>query len=209
MLRPDEAANRSVIERDERLRSNIGRGAKAIASIATTAAAPAIGSRILPFLSEYIPVDLAMKGISKISPKVGDFLRKGMESGLDVKEGLNFLKDKLTPKESAEESRNIIEQYDPELHQFLDQEIKKGRTPIEAGALAQLNKKFTSSITKLTKDHKTPWSGILQSVYGGQQSQAQPTQEQQTNQLNQQQPGQGQAALMAILQKLQQSRGGQ
>lgn len=197
-LRPDEQANLSEIERAESRDSNLKKGIKLATSLS-------LGSKVLPFLNEYIPADLAMKGISKVAPKVGEFLKKGTASGLNLKDGLDYLKNEFTSQESkkqpAKENRNIIEQYSPELHQFIDEQVKNGRSPLEAGALAQHDKRFSNIISKLSKDHKTPWSGILQTVYGNIQSQ-------QTKQNNQtQQPGQGQAALMSILQKLQQSRG--
>src|SRR6185312_10659550 len=112
---------------------------------------------------------------------------------------------KMTDKqEPPKESRNIIQQYSPELHQFIDQEVRKGHKPIEAGAIAQADKRFKDIISKLTKDHQTPWSNILESVYGGGEQALPPQNPQQP----QQQSGQGQQALMAILQKIQQSRGG-
>jgi hypothetical protein len=210
VLRSEEQANEAEVERDKRFRGNVGKGAAAAASIGTAAVAGPLAARVMPFLNQYIPAALAVKGINKVSPKLGSFLKKGEEMGLNVQEGLDFLKEKLTKgTETAKESRNLIQQYSPELHEFIDQEIKKGRTAIEAGAIAQHDKRFKDVITKLSKDHKTPWSSILESVYGS-QGQAQPqSQQQQPPQQPGQQGGQGQAALMAILQKIQQSRGGQ
>jgi hypothetical protein len=228
-MRPSERASEEIVKRNERFNENVKSGAKTAAS----AALAATGARILPFLSEHIPVDLAIKGISKISPKIGDFIKKGMEKGLDIKDGFQFLKDQIQPKEEKEsekqreqpkENRNIIQQYSPELHEFLQGQIQQGRSPIEAGSLAQLgtgSEKFKKIIAQMEKDHKAPFSAILQMAYGGgeqtqgqpqqqtqpgQQQQTQPGQQQQTQQG--QQPGQGQQALMAILQKIQQKRGG-
>ena len=227
IMRPDEKANQSEIERDERFRSNVNKGVATAASLGSAAVGAGVAGRIMPFLSKYVPVDLAMKGISKISPKLGDFLKRGQSMGLNVEEGLSYVKDQLTPKkEEPKEQRNIIEQYSPELHQFIISEMQQGRSPMEAGALASMEGKstkgFKSAIDKIVKDHKAPWSAILQTVYGDQG--VKKGQQQQPNQPHpnsakgqqmarqeaaQQQPGQGQAALMAILQKLQQSRGGQ
>jgi hypothetical protein len=52
-------------------------------------------NKILPFLNEYIPEELALKGINKVSPKIGSFLQKGLASGLPIAGGLAFLKDQL------------------------------------------------------------------------------------------------------------------
>jgi hypothetical protein len=186
ILRSDEEANQAEVERDRKLRGNIGKGISAASSLATAAIASPLASKVMPFLNQYIPPALAMKGIEKVSPKLGSFLKKGQKMGLDVQEGLDFIKDKFDgeKKESPKENRNIIQQYSPELHQFIDQQVKSGRSAIEAGAIAQADKRFSGIINKLSKDHKTPWSNILESVYG-KGDMAQPNQQQE------QQQGQG------------------
>lgn len=172
IMRPDEIAGQSEIERDQRFRSNVGKGIGTAATIAGGVAA-ASTAKILPWLSSYIPVDLAMKGISKVSPKLGDFLKRGQAAGLNIEEGIQYLRDQAPKQEKvAKENRNIIEQYSPELHQFILGEIKLGRNAMQAGALASADKKrFKKIIDKITKDHKTPWSAILQTVYGSGETQ--------------------------------------
>lgn len=214
-MRPDEEANRAEIERDQRFRSNVAKGVGTAATLATGAAT----ARVMPFLSKFIPVDLAMKGLNKVSPKIADFLKKGQSMGLNIEEGLDYLRENITPKkqEPPKQNKNIIEQYSPELHEFIMGEIQKGRSPIEAGAIAGLGAKgmpdFRKIISKLTKDHKSPWSAILETVYGqqgGQKAQAQPQnpQQQQPNPAAQQgQAGPGNQALMAILDKINQKLG--
>lgn len=86
--------------------------------------------------------------------------------------------------------QNIIEQYSPELFQFISDLIGKGRSPLEAGALAQLDKRFMKVIKSMETDHKTPFSSILQSVFGS------------TQQNKQQQGADTDQALMAALQKI-------
>lgn len=193
VLRSDEAANQAEVERDKKFRGSVGRGAASAASIAAGTAAGTMASRIMPFLNQYIPAGFAMKGINKVSPKLGSFLQKGHEMGLDVEDGLNFIKEKIggENKEPAKQQRNIIEQESPELHTFIDQEIRKGRKPIEAAALAQNDKRFGSIIQKLMKTHKTPWSSIIESIYGN-GDMAQPSQQQAQPQGQQQQTQQGQ-----------------
>ncbi len=219
VLRSDEVANQAEVERDQRFRGNVAKGITSAGSLATAAVGGGLAARVLPFLNQYIPPGLAMKGINKVSPKLGAFLQKGHEMGLDVEEGLGFIKDKLTAdkKEPAKQDKNIIEQYSPELHQFIMEQVKNGRSPIEAGALATMEKKggpnFKSIIAKLTKDHNAPWSSILETVYGqqggqksqGQQQQQSPSQQAQPNQGTQ--SGSGQQALMAILAKINQKLG--
>jgi len=215
-LRPDELANIAEEERDARVRGRISAGIGAVTSLGAAAGgaiSAGVVGKIAPFLNKYIPVDLAIKGISKVSPKLGAFLQDGLSKGLDAKEGLAFIKEKAglggekreEPKKEAEK-KNIVEMYSPELHQFILDQMNQGRSPLEAGALASLEKKgqkdFKKIIKKIEGDHKAPWSAILQTVYGQGEKAQQPQQ-----QAQQQKPlGQGQAALMAILQKLQQAR---
>lgn len=102
--RPDEIYSeekiRSARESDSRLRQ----GASAIAGIATAAGATGIASRVMPFLSKYIPSDLALKGINKVAPNIGKYLKKGMEKGLNIQDGLDFVKNGLNREESSIEA---------------------------------------------------------------------------------------------------------
>ncbi len=192
-------------------------------SFGTGALGVKAASKILPFLNQYIPEDLAYKGINKVMPGLGDFLKKGMKQGLTLKSGLDFLKNEVE-KEPAKDKRNIIEQYSPELNNYISQEIKKGRQPLEAGALAQIQDKFKKSIKKMEEDHKSPFSSILQSIFGGgqqatqqpqpMQSQQNPLQAQQGQQMQQagqgqgaQQMGPGEQALMQQMQMISQKLG--
>ncbi len=172
VLRPDEKAVESEIERDQQVRSTLGKAAKTAASAGTAVALGpgGVGARVLPFLNKLIPAELAMKGLSKVSPKIANFLKRGQSLGLNVEEGIQYLRDSIKPNEEKPEkpkdNRNIIEQYSPELHQFISQEVSGGRTPIEAAAVAQNDKRFSEVIKKLSKDHNTPWSSIIDSIYG-------------------------------------------
>lgn len=128
-------------------------------------------SKSLPFLNSQIPLDIATKGLSKLDPRIGKFINGAAKAGYGIEDAFNFFKDKATQgaQEASQpkDQRSIIEQYSPELHQFLIGEIQKGRSPIEAGALAQLQKPFMKVIEKMQKDHKTNFSSILQSIFGG------------------------------------------
>lgn len=199
-LRPDERVLEEEVKRNERFNQGLKTAGKAALQVGTTAAGFGLSSKILPFLSELIPADLALKGINKISPAVGSFLKKGMSNGLDLKEGFDFLKEKFQPKaEPAKQDRNIIQQYSPELFQFIDGKIKEGLSPLQAGAVASSQKQFQDVIKKMKKDHKADFADILQTVFG--------TAEQPQSQM--QQPPQGQpqqgnvdAQLMAAFDKI-------
>lgn len=215
-LRPEEQALFSNIRKEQStnrmvkgaLNTAVGLGVAAFGAPVLSS----LGQKIMPFLNEYIPQDLAVKGISKLSPKLGEFLKQGEEAGLNVQEGLNFIKERLGSKK-PNENRNIIQQYSDKLNQFIENEIKKGRNPLEAAAIARTNKEFDQIIKKMEKDHKTNWSSIIESIYGlGEQAPGgQPQAEsgiQQPQQQGAAQPGPGQQALMAILSKINQKIGG-
>lgn len=192
--------------------SAVGGGVAKLGSQAVSKLIPGVAA----FLSEYIPDNLSQKGLSKLDPRFGKFIQGAIDEGYSYEDLRGFMGDKIKKEQPAKEDRNIIQQYSPELHQFIDQQVKSGRKPIEAAAIAQQDKKFSNIIKKLSKDHKTNWSQIVESIYGGmgqaqpQQAQQQPQEQMQgQQQAPQQAQGQGQQALMAILQKIQQARGGQ
>jgi hypothetical protein len=210
-LRPSERAADAEIERSQKLNKSVKTGI----GIAGTALSAGVASKLTPFLSEYIPTDLAIKGISKISPKLGDFLQRGLSQGLDAKEGLGYIKDNFSKsdKKMAANQKGIIKQYSPELYQFISEQIQNGIPPIQAATSALKSGKFKKAITDMILHHKTPFSSIIESDFGTaqqpqQQGSQQPQQRPSQGQQMQQQPGQGQQALMSILQKINQTRGG-
>lgn len=186
------------------------KAAKTLGSIGASAATAYLGggviNRVLPFLSKYIPEDLAIKGLNKIDPRYGKFINKALSAGKSFEEVKEFIGEKIQGKqestEKTPEQRSIIEQYSPELFQFLKGEIDKGRAPLEAGALAQSQGSFKNIIKKMSEDHKAPFSSILESVFGGAQQPKQQMQQPQDQNLSQQRQGNGDQALLAALDKM-------
>src|ERR1017187_9128627 len=152
MSRPDEIASQSLVRKNQEEESRHKSIGKTALDLATTATGIGLTAKIAPFLSKYIPADLAMKGINKVSPQLGSFLKKGMEKGLNIEDGIDFIKNQFAPKEEekksekAKENRNIIEKESPELHQFISDLIKKGETPTKAASKAYNDKKFMKAI---------------------------------------------------------------
>lgn len=215
MMRPDEQANQAEIIRDQRMRNTVGKGIGTAVGAAGLAGS-GIASRVVPLLSEYVPIDLAMKGLRKISPPIADFLERGQKAGLNIKEGMEYVKNNLTPKEEAQQDkRNLVEMHSPELHQFITQHIKSGKSHKQAGALAKLPRKegdFNKVIDKLMKEHNATWEDILESVYGGQQGsqQPQPTMQAQAQQQSQpQQQGPINSKLSSMFDRVDKFLGGQ
>lgn len=187
------------------------RPVEAAASVAGIGLKGAIGGRVMSMLNKYVPSSLMAKGLNKIDPRLGKLMYLGQESGHSTEDIAQFITGKMRtfePKEVPKQEKNIIEQESPELHSFLDQEIRGGRKPIEAAALAQNDKRFSDVVKKLMQKHKTPWSKIIESIYGigdtalpsGQQ--AQPQQPQQGAQ-----PGPGSQKLMDIMTQINQKLG--
>ena len=184
---------------------------------------PAIGALI----SKYVPDELSKAGLKKLDPRMGKFIDGGLKEGYayeDIRKNLEERVEKTQEQEQEQpqQSKNIVEQYSPELHSFISDQIKKGRNAYQAGAIASKDKRFADAIKKLTKDHGLPWHDILTQIYGGdgvQKKQGMMQQEDarfqtgygdqldQQGQQGQQQPGQGSQALMAILQKINQTLG--
>lgn len=160
---------KEAAEELKRQQQEPGKFLKSLAGNVATGAGFAGGaslfSKMVPFLNKYVPVDLASRALSKISPQLGKFIKESAENGHDPEEVRDFLGERVE-EHRAQQKRNIIEQYSPELYSFMDTEIKKGRSPIEAGAIAQHDKRFSQTIKKISKDHKADWSAIIQSVFG-------------------------------------------
>lgn len=155
MQRPDELAADAIIkenrETDEKQKRFLRNAGKTALSAAGTAALGVTGtlnaSRILAFLNDLIPVDIAVKGISKISPKIGNILQKGVADGLDIKEGLKLLKDNLAPAQDDEQSKiDAAMQQSNQMQQKLDQFSKSSpsqvnmppQNPKQSGIMDQL-----------------------------------------------------------------------
>ncbi len=180
--------------------------AKNASSIAGTAASAYFGgtaaTKVLALVNKYVPQDLMVKGLSKIDPRYGKFINKALSAGKSIDEVRDYITERaeegLQQSAPPKTDKNIIEQYDPELHTYLKDKLKSGLSLIEAGQKALGHGRFKKAVDKLTKDHKAPWSTILESVYGGQNKAQQPQ--------PQQQQQQGSQALMGMIQKLQQAR---
>jgi len=138
-------------------------------------------SKVLPFLSKYIPADLAIKGLTKIDPRFGIFINTALKKGKSFDEIKQFIQGEvekgqqqesetepnLSPsgfpikeknqqqtnpkKQNAKDQRNIIEQYSPELHQMLSKHVTAGRSPTEAAALAANEGKGQKSFKAIIK----------------------------------------------------------
>lgn len=186
----------------------LGGGAASFGSKALSKLVPAVGALI----NQYVPENLSISGLNKIDPRFGKFIQGAIKEGYSYEDLREFIGDKINKSQSSEpakQNKNIIEQYSPELHQFILGEIQSGQTPMQAGARAVFDKSknFEKIIRKMEKDHKTNWSDIIETIYGNQEKAQTSNQPQQSNQQEQKENGSGQQALMAILEKINQRLG--
>lgn|SRR5574338_564373 len=184
---------------------------KGVGVAASIAGGSSLINRLLPLLSSHIPEKIAKKGIEKVNPQLGNFVESATNFGYDFYQVRDFLRAKAAEEQKTQEEKkdikspskgNIIQQYSPQLHEFLTEEIQKGRSPLEAGALASIQDSFKPIIKKLVQDHQSPFSSILETVYGSTQ---QPSVARSQTQPSQPTGGQGKAALAQILQELTQA----
>jgi len=228
-MQPYQTATEEIARQGQAPKRLLQQGIGAATAITgATAFGKSLAQKTLNLVNKYIPENLAIKGLEKLDPRYGKFIKKMMDSGAEWNEIAEFIGGKAQEgldqeqetQEPAKDIRNLIEKHSPELHQFISNQMKKGKSHKEAGALARIGtggKAFDKVIDKLTKEHKTTWEDILDAVYGGAQGQPQPAQApaaQQQQAAQPQQPqqvqgGPGQQALMGILNKINQAMGGQ
>jgi len=212
---PYREAGKKILEREEvPLKTGLALGKAAIGSAGVSAAGYAganLMKRALPFLSKFIPESTAIKGLDKIDKRFGDFAKKALEAGYDFEEVKDFIEkkssEKSTQKENSQENKNIIEQYSPELFQFIQDNINQGKDLMQAGALAQNDSRFANIVQKISKDHKTNWSSILQTVFGNMPTATSQNQMVESNMQNQQGMSAGQQAIIQQLQRINQAIG--
>jgi len=145
-----------------------------VAGVAGIGPAANLVKKVLPFLSEFVPENLVQKGLSKINPRLGKFVKDTQGAGFGIDEIKGFIKDKIQP---AKQSGNVIEQYSPELFQFISEGVKKGLSPYKVASKAYEDKNFRGIIDKLTQDHKSSFAEILDSIFGSEGTQENTRQE--------------------------------
>lgn len=171
-MRPDELAAQRDIERSR----DWDKGIKGAATTAVAAGMGVAGSRLLPLLGEFVPMELAMKGINKIAPKVGDFLQRGQKAGLDLRDGLDFLKNQIERSaERKEESKiNPFQNFEnefPRLSEALNRIVEQGQ-PAEAAAAILKNASWAKSdINKLEKNVGKNFVDFVKEMFGSPQNQ--------------------------------------
>jgi hypothetical protein len=198
-LRPDELSSLSQIERNKRKDSLIKKGASAVVGTGATLLGAGLASKVMPFLNEFVPLELALKGINKVAPQIGQFLKKGQSMGLNVQQGLQFLKNNLQPNQQTQQA-NPLQEFEtnyPDIAQALNGYIQQGQSPDAAAAILKSSTPFGKKIQDLEKsvgknfiDYVLELFGNPQQQISQQPQQAAPQAQQQMQQPHQaQQPG--------------------
>lgn len=186
-------------------------------------------NRILPFLSKYIPSQLAIKGISKVDPRLGKYINSSLSQGHPLDDVMGLLKETFgeEDEESNLNKEDAVKKYNEHkkkgltegLQEDLDKTYgKKGKFENVYDELLNALQNGQVSVGDNTKDPilqmakpyydkgfiKTPddMKGFINEYIFSKQGQQQPEQQQQAPQ-----QGQGQQALMQAIQQLQQIRG--
>lgn len=203
--RPDELASMAEIERGKKYR---GLAKSTISTAASLGGYTQLAGKLLPFLNENLPIDIAMKGIKKFSPNLAKLLNKGATMGLDIGEGLEYIKDRISPKPEEKTSifKDLIKGIDiaslPESQQKQLGFLQMAAEELEKKGVGPNDEPFK----KLAKKIKDVLKGKTK-VLEAEAMEMQPEQSIQPQQAAQQ-VGPGQQALMAILQKIQAQRTG-
>lgn len=198
-MEPYQRAGDNLRERNA-LPGKLVKGAASVAGNAALAASGAglasagvrVASKVMPFLSEHIPMSLAIKGLSKINPKLGQFVSKAMDEGYDFEEVKQFIGEKMEPKQEPAKQdiekkdpsqSNLLGQFSPELQSFIEQQIQSGKAPDHAAASAMPRAEFSELIRDIEKKTKKKFTALVRELYEGKavqqaesQQQAQPAQ---------------------------------
>lgn len=66
-------------------------------------------SQILPFLNQLLPAGLAVKGLSKLDPRMSKFFTNAAAAGFGTSAALDYLRNKFTPEGKQSNERSLKE----------------------------------------------------------------------------------------------------
>lgn len=113
----------------------------------------ALLKKVLPFLSKYIPQALAIQGMKKVAPKIGEFVETSISQGHQFDDVSNFIKEKSGVKgeDFAQENEQQPQQGqqqkmsvgDQEAQRFQEYYGQKQNNQSDAALMEVLNKILT------------------------------------------------------------------
>lgn len=212
-MQPYQAATEEIRRQGQLPKKALG---TAVAIGASLAGTNALTSRILPFLSSYVPGNLMRKGLEKVSPRIGKFVDTAINNGFSLDEVRDFLSSKFADG-SAERPQETQSQTSPEINQHntlqdfetnypdiagaLARTMQNGQSPQAAAAIIKQSSPFSKSIKKLESDVGKNFVDYVIELFGNQEPLNQPQQMQQPSQ-EQMQGGGIDQQLMAALDKI-------
>lgn len=190
-----ESAEREIeeAERPKKIAKNaLSIGASAI-GIGSLGIGKDMIKRLLPFLNQSLPEEIAVKGISKINGKFGKFIEEGIKKGLPASGAIDYLRREAADTPLGKELKAYREQLakdSPALQKFKkelggEEHFLRGRK----GEMEQLEAK------RVMQERSQADKLERQKIQGSKQGQIE------------QQQGSGQAALMQILQQINKALG--
>ena len=159
-MRQDELASQETIRRSQQFGKNVGNIAKAGLGVAGAA----LSARLAPLLSPYLSPSLALKGIEKVAPDLGRKIRRGLEEGLTLEDGINYLRKAFNPgqeesqePQGQEQHPNITPLQDlearyPQLMRALMRSIQNGTPPDGAAAILKNFTEFNKDISAIERE---------------------------------------------------------
>jgi hypothetical protein len=99
-------------------------------------------ARIAPLLSKFIPEDIAIKGLTKLDPRMGKFINSAMKLGHSFDEVKDFIGEKIQPKSAQQE-----EEFNPSEQKRRDMLQKANQRNMQANPLGRdaLQQQFEQS----------------------------------------------------------------
>lgn len=185
----------------------IGGGAAAIGSKAASKLIPAIGSLI----NEYIPENLAIKGLGKVDSRFGKFIEGAMGDGYSFDDIRQLLGDKIKKTQESETVTNdplkFFETNYPDVAAALAKTMQNGQSPEAAAAILKTSTPFGKEVKKIEKETDKNFVDYILELFGNQGQQMQQPKQQMQGQQQMQQSSQQQgsgvdAQLMAALDKI-------
>lgn len=232
-MQPYQAASEELIGRGERPRKALKQLGQLGISVA---AGSSVINRVLPLLSKYIPPEIAEKGLNKINPNFGKFIKRSLMNGNNFEQVRDFIKNKVQPKEQLPEMATNDEeagfeqpkQQKKSLAQGLQEDLDKqyGKQPNQQNIIQQYSPELFQLLKSQVQAGSSPVKAATEAAQSGKFAQVIKqmqndhkigfgqivqsifgNEQAQPQQQGQQQPGKGQQALMQSMQQLTQLLG--
>jgi hypothetical protein len=127
-MEPYQEASQAMVRQANAPVKALKTGIGLAASYASYGAGANILSRILPFLNKYIAPSVAVKGISKIDPRIGKAVDQAFKVGYPSEEIGTFFKNKIDGEEGGQEPQEMQSAPQSELsRESLMQQFQEGQ----------------------------------------------------------------------------------